>query len=81
MSQVFFVARFTRAWIETRIFGKKLLKQNVARFTRAWIETQSQTFCDCIQKVARFTRAWIETLRLSGRTGGGAGRPLHAGVD
>ncbi len=33
------VARFTRAWIETKTSGATFLSSPVARFTRAWIET------------------------------------------
>ena len=55
------VARFTRAWIETRIPIRIECKARVARFTRAWIETGYSHVLGETKIVARFTRAWIET--------------------
>ena len=37
----FYVARFARAWIETRDSKKVFFPGGVARFARAWIETKS----------------------------------------
>ncbi len=60
------VARFTRAWIETRLAVSQRQLCEVARFTRAWIETSNTTaMTQHDYHVARFTRAWIETSASS----------------
>ena len=78
----YFVALFTRAWIE--IEQKKLAEQSaeVALFTRAWIEIRySRPPIRAGRKVALFTRAWIEIGITVRRRYCGIGRPLHEGVD
>ena len=75
------VARFTRAWIETRWDRQYQRTKKVARFTRAWIETAYRPTIPSVHLVARFTRAWIETCNASERSRPRPRRPLHAGVD
>ena len=56
------VARFPRAWIETRPLEELVSRADVARFPRAWIETPEAQRWSEAEQVARFPRAWIETL-------------------
>src|SRR5579872_3836172 len=57
------VARFARAWIETRRSQPRRADRRVARFARAWIETMTKARGLKRGGVARFARAWIETPR------------------
>ena len=78
---VFWVALFTRAWIEIHIRAVKAFYNFVALFTRAWIEIPKEIKAVRNKLVALFTRAWIEISALSLFITYLSGRPLYEGVD
>ena len=62
MTSGYFVALFTRAWIEIDRQRHADGDRGVALFTRAWIEILTIIGLRTLFLVALFTRAWIEIL-------------------
>ena len=60
LQNTYFVALFTRAWIEISSIRNIRLQAQVALFTRAWIEISFFGAKNRLLSVALFTRAWIE---------------------
>ena len=78
---MYFVALFTRAWIEIDGSTPFEYVYTVALFTRAWIEIFTLPLDITAKRVALFTRAWIEIMPLEKATDLTVSRPLHEGVD
>ena len=81
MKSAFYVALFTRAWIEILSLLYCAFVKTVALFTRAWIEITPPLSVARSSQVALFTRAWIEIAISSADEKASVSRPLYEGVD